>query len=72
VLSRSVVGVEAPLLFWVQLRNTEKIFEKLQSKLQVKMTTNKKLLINIHEDQVVSVMHNKLWHRGIVTRESAE
>jgi len=65
-----VVCVESPLLFWVQLRNNEKIFEKLQSKLQVKMTTNKKLLTNIYEDQVVSVMHNKLWYRGIVTRVS--
>ncbi|GAB1868698.1 Tudor domain-containing protein [Camponotus japonicus] len=65
-----VVCVESPLLFWVQLRNDEKAYEKLQNTLQIKMAANKKLITNIQEDQVVSVMHNKLWHRGIITRVS--
>ncbi|EFN68866.1 hypothetical protein EAG_04409 [Camponotus floridanus] len=65
-----IVCVESPLLFWVQLRSVEKLYEKLQNKLQIKMAANKKLMTNIREDQAVSVMYNGLWHRGIITRVS--
>jgi len=65
-----VVCVESSLLFWVQLRNDEKVYENLQNRLEIKISANKKLITNIQEDQAVSVMHNKLWHRGIITRVS--
>ncbi|EFN65107.1 hypothetical protein EAG_14257 [Camponotus floridanus] len=39
-----IVCVESPLLFWVQLRSVEKLYEKLQNKLQIKMAANKKLM----------------------------
>lgn len=65
-----VVCVKSPLLFWVQFRNNEKIYEKVQNRLQIKKATNKKLMTNIQEHQAVNVMHNKLWHRDIITRVS--
>lgn len=65
-----VVCVESPLLFWVQLRCNEKIYEKLQNRLQIRMATNRKLITTIQEDQAVSVIYNNLWHRGIIIRVS--
>lgn len=65
-----VVCVESPLLFWVQLRTDEKIYQKLQEKLQIKMAANKRFMTNIREDQAVSVLYDKHWRRGLIIRVS--
>lgn len=71
-LEVTIIRVLSPLLFWVQLKNSEKDLEELQEDLDFHMSRKAKYLHywpqDIKEDEDVVIKENNRWRRGWIEK----
>lgn len=71
-LEVKIIRTKSPLLFWVQLENSEKDLQELEEELDFRMQRRAKYL-HIWPEQMrknmdVAVKHNKTWRRGFINK----